>query len=99
MSAPSSARDGPRFELGWNTFRAFWGQGIASEAATEVLRYVFEERGEPKATAFVDPGNTQSLRVIARLGMTYESQVDLFGTSVGRYGKAPEPRGRIVTSA
>lgn len=78
----------PEIELGWNTFREFWGQGIASEAATEVLRHVFEERGERRATALVDAGNTRSLRVIAHLGMTYESQTDLFGTPVGRYVKA-----------
>ena len=78
----------PEIELGWNTFRAFWGQGIAREAATEVLRHVFEERGEPMATALVDSGNAPSLRVAARLGMTYESEVDLFGKPVGRYVKA-----------
>jgi RimJ/RimL family protein N-acetyltransferase len=78
----------PEIELGWNTFRAFWGQGIASEAATEVLRHVFEEREERRATALVDPGNARSLRVAARLGLTYEAQVDLFGTLVGRYTKA-----------
>jgi RimJ/RimL family protein N-acetyltransferase len=75
-------------ELGWNTFRAFWGQGIAREAATEVLRHVFEERGEQRATALVDGGNAPSLRVAAHLGMTYESEVDLFGNPVGRYVKA-----------
>jgi RimJ/RimL family protein N-acetyltransferase len=78
----------PEIELGWNTFRAFWGQGIASEAATEVLRHIFEERAERRATALVDPDNARSLRVAACLGMTYESEVDLFGTPVGRYVKS-----------
>src|SRR5580704_9655047 len=68
-------------------FREGWHE-IASEAATEVLRHVFEERGERRATALVDPGNARSLRVAARLGMTYEAQADLFGTPVGRYVKA-----------
>jgi RimJ/RimL family protein N-acetyltransferase len=78
----------PEIELGWNTFRAFWGQGIAREAATEVLRHVFEERKEARATALVAPGNAPSLRVAAHLGMTYESEVALFGAPVGRYVKA-----------
>jgi RimJ/RimL family protein N-acetyltransferase len=78
----------PEIELGWNTFRAFWGQGIATEAATEVLRYSFEERAEQRATALVDAGNAPSLRVANSLGMTYESEVDLFGTPVGRFVKA-----------
>ena len=78
----------PEIEIGWNTFRAFWGQRVATEAATEVLRYVFEERGERIATALVDAGNAPSLSVASHLGMTYESEVDLFGTPVGRYVKA-----------
>ena len=78
----------PEVELGWNTFRAFWRQGIATEAATEVLRYVLEDRGEGRATALVDAGNAPSLRVATALGMTYDSEVDLFGTPVGRYVKA-----------
>lgn len=78
----------PEIELGWNTFRAFWGQGLASEAASEVLRYVLEVRKERRATALIDPGNASSLRVAAHLGMTYESDADLFGERVGRFVKA-----------
>jgi RimJ/RimL family protein N-acetyltransferase len=77
----------PDIELGWNTFRDGWGQGIAGEAAAEVLRYLFEERGESTVTAFVDPSNARSLRVAAALGMAYEHDAELFGKPVGRYVK------------
>jgi RimJ/RimL family protein N-acetyltransferase len=33
----------------------------------------------------VDPGNTPSLRVAARLGLTYESDTELFGKTVQRH--------------
>jgi RimJ/RimL family protein N-acetyltransferase len=75
----------PEIELGWNTFRAHWGNGYATEAAKEVVRYAFEVRREKRVTALVDAGNTASLRVAAHLGMTHESDTHLFGETVGRY--------------
>lgn len=72
-------------ELGWNTYGAFAGQGFATEAATAVLQYVFETRGEPKVHALIDPGNAASLGVAQRLGMVYESETTLHGNPIGRY--------------
>jgi RimJ/RimL family protein N-acetyltransferase len=77
----------PDIELGWNTFREAWGQGVASEAAAEVLRYLFEDRGESRVTAFVGAANARSLRVAAGLGMAYERDAELFGKPVGQYVK------------
>ncbi|MGD0529981.1 MAG: GNAT family N-acetyltransferase [Polyangiaceae bacterium] len=82
----------PEIEIGWNTMRAHWGQGFATEAATEVVRYVFEERRERRVTALIDARNTASLRVAAALGMTYEADTEIFGKIVGRYVRAA-PRG------
>jgi RimJ/RimL family protein N-acetyltransferase len=78
----------PEIELGWNLFRSYWGQGFATEAAAEVLRYVFESRKEARATALIDPVNAPSVRVAGRLGMTYESDADFYGKLIGRYVKA-----------
>jgi RimJ/RimL family protein N-acetyltransferase len=63
----------PEIEVGWNTYRAFWGRGFATEAASEVLRYAFEVRKEARVTALIDAGNTASLRVAAHLGMHHEA--------------------------
>lgn len=75
----------PGIEIGWNTYRAFWGQGFASEAAGEALRQALEVRGEPQAKAFIDAGNTASIRVAQRLGLCYDAEADLYGKPVGRY--------------
>jgi RimJ/RimL family protein N-acetyltransferase len=75
----------PGIEIGWNTYRAFWGRGIASEAAAEALRYAFDVRGEPLVRALIDPGNTPSLRVAQHLGMRYDAAATLFGKPIGRY--------------
>jgi RimJ/RimL family protein N-acetyltransferase len=75
----------PGIELGWNTFRAFWGQGFASEAAREALRHALEVRGEPQAKAFIDARNAASIRVAQHLGLRYDAETELYGTPVGRY--------------
>lgn len=72
-------------ELGWNTYRAFWGKGIASEAAAAVLNYAFQVRREPKVRALIASGNESSRRVAERLGMTYDMKTELNGKEVNSY--------------
>jgi RimJ/RimL family protein N-acetyltransferase len=72
-------------EIGWNTYRASWGQGFASEAAAEAVRYALEVRGEPAVHALIDTGNERSIRVALRLGMRYDADITLYGKPVGRY--------------
>ncbi|WP_313169047.1 GNAT family N-acetyltransferase [Massilia oculi] len=72
-------------EMGWNTYRAFWGKGIANEAATAVLNHVFEVRREPKVRALIGSANESSRRVAERLGMTYEMKTELNGKEVNSY--------------
>jgi len=74
-------------EMGWNTYRAFWGKGIANEAASAVLKYVFEVRGELKVRALVSAGNESSRRVAERLGMTYEMETELNGKAISSYAR------------
>lgn len=81
----------PGMEIGWNTYRAFWGQGIASEAASEAVRHAFTLRGEPHVRAFIDPGNEPSIRVALRLGMHHDTDATLFGKPVGCYTLARPP--------
>jgi len=72
-------------EMGWNTYRAFWGKGIANEAAAAVLNYAFEVRHEAKVRALITSGNASSRRVADRLGMTYEMETELHGMVIGSY--------------
>jgi RimJ/RimL family protein N-acetyltransferase len=71
--------------MGWNTYRAFWGKGIANEAAAAVLNYAFEVRREPKVRALISSGNGSSRRVAERLGMTHEMKTELNGKEVNSY--------------
>lgn len=58
--------------LGYEVARAYWGQRIATEAATAVLRYGFETLQLAKVYARADPRNGASLRVLEKVGMTRE---------------------------
>jgi RimJ/RimL family protein N-acetyltransferase len=72
-------------EMGWNTYRAFWGKGIANEAAAAVLNYAFDVRREPKVRALIASGNESSRRVAERLGMAYEMETELNGKAINSY--------------
>jgi RimJ/RimL family protein N-acetyltransferase len=77
--------DFPDMEIGWTIYRPFWRNGYGSEAAEETIRYALEDRGERRVTALIDDRNTPSKRVAERCSMAYESDVTLFGKTVGRW--------------
>ena len=81
-------------ELGWNTYRAFWGWGFANEAAAAALHHAFEIRREPKVRALIASANESSLRVATRLGLTYEAETEIYGKAVGMYTR--ERAGSVV---
>jgi RimJ/RimL family protein N-acetyltransferase len=60
---------GPEIEIGWRFTRAAWGRGYATEAAAPVLRHGFETVGLAEIIADIDPANTASLRVAAKIGL------------------------------
>ena len=47
-----------------------WGKGYATEAARAVVEYALGPLGLPAVLAEVDEGNTASIAIIERLGMT-----------------------------
>ena len=59
-------------ELGYSVAKDHWGQGLASEAARAVVQWGFQERGLAKVFARADARNTNSLRVMEKLGMIRE---------------------------
>jgi ribosomal-protein-alanine N-acetyltransferase len=59
-------------ELGYSVARDHWGKGLAPEAARAVVQWGFEERGLAKVFARADARNTNSRRVMEKLGMTRE---------------------------
>jgi RimJ/RimL family protein N-acetyltransferase len=64
----------PLEDLGLEIFYSLalgsWGRGYATEAARAVLDHALGPVGLPEVLAEVDEGNTASIAVIERLGMT-----------------------------
>lgn len=79
--------DATVMELGWNIYRACWGQGFATEAAAAALHHAFETRREPKVRALIAAANESSLRVARRLDLTYEADTEVYGKAVGMYAR------------
>jgi RimJ/RimL family protein N-acetyltransferase len=66
----------PCVEIGWRLSREYWGQGLATEGAREIVRYAFEELNLQELVSFTVPANCRSLRVMKKIGMTYDPQED-----------------------
>ena len=60
----------PCVEVGWRLGVQHWGQGFATEAARESLRYGFEVLGLKEIVSFTAVGNVRSRAVMERLGMS-----------------------------
>jgi len=83
----------PLEDLGLEIFYSLapgsWGRGYATEAARAVLEHALGPAGLPEVLAEVDEGNTASIAVIERLGMT---PFDVVRGELGpmiRYRKTP----------
>ena len=59
-------------ELGYWLGVEYWGEGYATEAAREMLRYGFEELGLHRIFASHFKHNPTSGRILVKLGMRYE---------------------------
>lgn len=61
-----------RAMLGYDLTREYWGQGIASEAIREIIRFGFErmELNRIEATTIAD--NNESVRMLKKLGFVLE---------------------------
>lgn len=66
----------PVVEVGWRLRRDAWGQGYATEAAREAVRFGFEALRLPQIVSFAVVGNLRSQAVMKRLGMTLLTTYD-----------------------
>jgi len=59
-------------EVSWRLGRQHWGQGYATEAAREAVRFGFEQLGLDEIVSMTVPANLRSRRLMERLGMTHD---------------------------
>ncbi|MDT5039446.1 MAG: hypothetical protein QOE51_431 [Actinoplanes sp.] len=63
----------PAVEIGWRLGRAYWGRGLATEAAQAVVAYARAELGLRRLVS-IHVGNEASARVMVKLGMSLERE-------------------------
>ena len=64
--------DGERVELLYAITPEYWGEGLVTEAAREVLRHGFSSCGFETVIAATDTPNQPAVRVMQRLGMIFD---------------------------
>lgn len=72
-------------EVGYRLSHDAWGQGFATEGATELIRYGFDDLGLDRIIGVTHPGNRASQRVLFKAGLVdrgwgryYDQRLRLF---------------------
>lgn len=78
----------PDVEVGYRLCRNAWGNGFATEGATEVVRYGFDTVGLDRIIGVTHPDNVASQRVLAKAGLAdvgwgryYDRRLRLFAAT------------------
>jgi RimJ/RimL family protein N-acetyltransferase len=66
----------PCVEIGWRLAAEHWGQGLATEGASQLTRYAFEILQLDGLVSFTVPANARSRRVMEKLGMQHDPAED-----------------------
>lgn len=77
------------FSVGWHFNQRFEGKGLAYEAATGLLDYLFHDSGARRIYGFVEDDNLRSKRLCERLGMRHEGCMKEFISFVCHPDGAP----------
>ncbi|MDP1546331.1 MAG: GNAT family N-acetyltransferase [Anaerolineales bacterium] len=64
-------------DIGYAFLPPFWSKGYAVEAAQAMKGYAKEKAGLKRLVAIVDPVNEGSIRVLEKIGMSYEQMIKL----------------------
>lgn len=61
-------------EVAYMIAKAYWGRGLASEAARAIRDYAFTQLGLTRLVSFIDPANAASIHVATAMGMALERE-------------------------
>lgn len=67
-------------EVAFALSRAYWGQGLATEAAQGIAQYAFDRLGLSRLICVIEHENQASIRVATKIGMRFEREAsDKYG--------------------
>ena len=72
-------------DLGYRLLPASWGLGLATEAGRAILDYGGTCLGLSQVIALVVPENVASVRVLEKLGLSFEKLFEYQGHPVAKY--------------
>ena len=67
----------PDVDIGFALLPEFWGRGYAHEAASAVLEHARRDFGLERILAIATPHNDSSIRLLEKMGMTFERLLEL----------------------
>ena len=74
-----------KVEIGYELGRAYWGQGIMTEALGAIIRFGFHRMNLNRIEAMVMPANTASAQVLKKLGFMEEGLLREVGYWKGQH--------------
>jgi len=87
------ANDREEIELGYSVLPKLWGNGFATEMGETALHVAFERFNYPSVVAFTLVRNERSIRVMQRLGLSFDATITHAGQPHVLYRRT-NPRGR-----
>ena len=72
-------------DVAYRLLPAYWGQGLATEAARASVRYGFAELGLRRIVGLVMPENIASARVLEKAGLRYAEPVSFWDHQFSKY--------------
>ena len=76
---------GPEVEVAYHFARDVWNRGYATEAARAWVEAAFGQLGLDRVVALAYPANGASTRVMEKVGMRLEREVDRYGETLVQY--------------
>ncbi len=77
--------DSHEVDIGYRFLPTYWGQGLATEACRAVLDYGRNRLGLERIIGLVHPENVASVRILEKLGLTPDGQVEYQGRRFAKY--------------
>jgi ribosomal-protein-alanine N-acetyltransferase len=76
---------GPDVEVAYHFARKVWNRGYATEAAGAWVAAAFEQLDLDRVVALAYPANRASTRVMEKIGMRFDREVDRYGERLVQY--------------
>jgi RimJ/RimL family protein N-acetyltransferase len=65
-------REWPGVDLGWAIHRSRWGNGVATEAASAALRWIWDHTAVDRVVSLIGPDDLRSIRIATKIGERFE---------------------------